>query len=212
MMMPQFHNWLLELLMPYQDMANKYSQLQGSALAVYDIGCKLHTVLLKIACINSEEEAYKKINFIARWPSIIQTQLSQGLKDRSERDVETAHKLSRVLITSLISSLKDEISRQKPKTTGISPTWQNLLYISYLVEEMILGSHMKETQGNNDLDIDMDLNGQPLLKWIQDEGYLLYYNGSNEKSLWAEWDVLEALFSAIDNIYPEWTIKTLSGR
>jgi hypothetical protein len=80
-------------------------------LAVYDIGCKLHTVLLKIACINSEEEAYKKINFIARWPSIIQSQLSQGLKDRSERDVETAHKLSRVLITSLISSLKDEISR-----------------------------------------------------------------------------------------------------
>ena len=67
---------------------------------------------------------------------------------------------------------------------------------------MILGSHMKETQANNDLDIDMDLNGQPLLKWIQDEGYLLYYNGSNEKSLWAEWDVLEALFSAIDNIYP----------
>jgi hypothetical protein len=78
---------------------------------------------------------------------------------------------------------------------------------------MILGSHMKEIQGNDSvLDIDMDLNGQPLLKWIHDEGYLLYYNGSNEKSLWAEWDVLEALFSAIDNIYPDWTIKTLSGR
>ena len=40
----------------------------------------------------------------------------------------------------------------------------------------------------------------------------MYYNGSNEKSLWAEWDVLEALFSAIDNIYPDWTVKTLSGR
>lgn len=99
MMMPQFHNWLLELLMPYQDMASKYASLQGSALAVYDIACKLHTVLLKIACVNSEEEAYKKVNFVARWPSIVQAQLTQGLKDRSERDIDTAHKLSRVLIT-----------------------------------------------------------------------------------------------------------------
>lgn len=85
--------------MPYEDMANKYARLQGSALAVYDIACKLHTVLLKIACINSEEEAYKKINFVARWPSIVQAQLSHGIKDRCERDTDTSHKLSRVLIT-----------------------------------------------------------------------------------------------------------------
>jgi hypothetical protein len=71
MMLPQFHTWLLDLLLPYQDMANKYSKLQGSALAVYDIGCKLHTILLKNGCFNSEEEAYKKINFVARWPSIL---------------------------------------------------------------------------------------------------------------------------------------------
>jgi hypothetical protein len=99
MMLPQFHTWLLDLLMPYQDMANKYSKLQGSALAVYDIGCKLHTILLKNACTNSEEEAYKKINFVARWPSILQAQMNQGIKERSEVDVDTAHKLSRVLLT-----------------------------------------------------------------------------------------------------------------
>lgn len=38
------------------------------SLAVYDIGCKLHTLLLKNACVNPEEDAYKKINFLARWP------------------------------------------------------------------------------------------------------------------------------------------------
>jgi hypothetical protein len=53
-------------------MANKYSKLQGSALAVFDIGCKLHTLLLKNACVSSDEEAYKKLNFVARWPSILQ--------------------------------------------------------------------------------------------------------------------------------------------
>ena len=70
--------------MPYQDLENKYSKLQGSALAVYDIGCKLHTLLLKNACSSSEEEAYKKVNFVARWPNILQIQLNQGIKDRTE--------------------------------------------------------------------------------------------------------------------------------
>lgn len=52
MMHPMFHSWLLDLLMPYQDMANKYHKMSDQAQAVYDIGCKLHTVLLKNACIS----------------------------------------------------------------------------------------------------------------------------------------------------------------
>jgi hypothetical protein len=67
MMHPSFHPWLLDLLLPYQQLHTKYG---GSA--VFDIGCKLHTVLLKNACLSAEEEAYKKINFVARWPSILQ--------------------------------------------------------------------------------------------------------------------------------------------
>ena len=70
---PHFHNWILDLLMPYQDLASQYSNhLQGMSLAVYDIGCKLHSLLLKNACINPEEDAYKKINFLVRWPQIIE--------------------------------------------------------------------------------------------------------------------------------------------
>jgi hypothetical protein len=67
MMHPSFHPWLLDLLLPYQQLHTKHG---GSA--VFDIGCKLHTVLLKNACLSAEEEAYKKINFVARWPSILQ--------------------------------------------------------------------------------------------------------------------------------------------
>jgi hypothetical protein len=65
---PQFHNWLLELLMPYQDLSNSYMNLSGSSLAVYDMGCKLHTLLMKNACITPEEDAYKRINYVSRWP------------------------------------------------------------------------------------------------------------------------------------------------
>jgi hypothetical protein len=45
-----------------------------------------------------------------------------------------------------------------------------------------------------------------LLRWIQKD-YLLYYNGSNEKSLWAEWEIIEQVFGIIDSIYPEWMRK-----
>ena len=41
---------------------------------------------------------------------------------------------------------------------------------------------------------------------------MLYYFGSNEKSLWAEWDLLESIFQTVDCLYPEWTLKPLSLR
>ena len=111
------------------------------SLAVYDIGCKLHSLLLKNACINPEEDAYKKINFLVRWPQIIEQQLAEGVKSRTERDVETAHKLTRVLLIQLISSLKEEAVRQRPQISQTSPTWKNILHITQLVEELILSSH-----------------------------------------------------------------------
>lgn len=110
---PQFHYWLLDLLMPYQDLTASYINLHGSALAVYDMGCKLHTLLLKTACMNPEEDAYKKLNFIARWPQVIYQQMIEG-KGRTEKDVETAHKLTRNLFNNLIRSLKEEAHKLKP--------------------------------------------------------------------------------------------------
>lgn len=56
-----------------------------------------------------------------------------------------------------------------------------------------------------------DFKGQSLFKWVNDEGYLLYYYGSNEKSLWAEWDIIESLFNSIDCLYPEWSLKALKA-
>lgn len=47
---PKLHSWLLELLMPYQDFNLAHSVLSESSRAVYDMGCKLHTLLLKNAC------------------------------------------------------------------------------------------------------------------------------------------------------------------
>jgi hypothetical protein len=51
----------------------------------------------------------------------------------------------------------------------MTPTWQNLIYISSLAEEMILSSHNKEINSTQmDGVSSSDFNGQPLFKWIHD--------------------------------------------
>jgi len=36
------------------------------------MGCKLHTNLILNSCQSPEEEAYKKLNFLVRWPALVQ--------------------------------------------------------------------------------------------------------------------------------------------
>ena len=118
-----------------------------------------------------------------------------------------------MLLTQLLGSLKEEAVKSRP-TIGkhsTSPVWHNIVYISYLVEELIFGSHSKEsTLDVPHSELGRDFSGQPLFKWIHDQDYLMYYFGSNEKSLWAEWDILEAMFNLIDSLYPERTMKGLN--
>jgi len=65
------------------------------------MGCKLHTLLLKNACISGDEEqAFKKVNFLSRWPSIAE---SKGFS------ADAAHSLTRTLIASLVSALANEL-------------------------------------------------------------------------------------------------------
>lgn len=74
---------------------------------------------------------------------------------------------------------------------------------------MILGSHHKDIHGSDGSEPYGEYNTQ-LFKWIQKE-YLLYYYGSNESSLWAEWDMIEQVFQILDIIFPEWTMKQVSS-
>ena len=93
-----------------------------------------------------------------------------------------------MLLTQLVAALKEEVVKE-------GPAWHNLIYIAYMVEELILCSHAKEVGDDS----------KGLLTWV--EPYLLYYFGSNEKSLWAEWGLLEGLFTTFEAIYPEWSPK-----
>ena len=110
-----------------------------------------------------------------------------------------------MLLTQLIGALKEEVLKSK-HSAKVFPAWHNFIYIAYMVEELVLGSVKEITSRARE----RDFKGQPLFKWVHDEGYLLYYYGSNEKSLWAEWSMLESLFTTVDAIYPEWCLKVLA--
>ena len=61
------------------------------------MGCKLHTLLIRNSCTSPEEEdSYKKINLLTRWPTIV---AEKGF------DSYGAHELTRALIINLINSL-----------------------------------------------------------------------------------------------------------
>lgn len=47
----KFHQWLLDLLLPYQQYLDDQDE---NNRAVYDMGCKLHTLLLTNSCLNPE--------------------------------------------------------------------------------------------------------------------------------------------------------------
>jgi hypothetical protein len=54
------------------------------------MGCKLHTLLLKNACVSpDEDEGFKKLNLFTRWPAVLQ------LKGY---DSQAAHDLTRCLV------------------------------------------------------------------------------------------------------------------
>lgn len=60
----------------------------------------------------------------------------------------------------------------------------------------MLSSHNKEFKETNSSDIN-----NTLLHWLQKD-YLLYYNDSPDPSMWAEWDVCEALLKTLDSFFP----------
>lgn len=66
------------------------------------MGCKLHTLLLTNSCINPEDEAFKKLNIISRYPLTV-----------SEDKRIVAEKLSRVLLINLLNSLNSYLQNFK---------------------------------------------------------------------------------------------------
>ena len=74
----------------------------------------------------------------------------------------------------------------------------------------MVGSHSKEFSEYNSNDPSRDVNAH-LFKWVQQD-YLLYNHGSNDKSLWAEWDLLESVFAVLENIYPDHIMKLLKNQ
>lgn len=141
----KFHGWLLDLLLPYQYYIDEQDE---NCRAVYDMGCKLHTLLLTNSSLNPEYDTFKKLNFISRYPLSV---------DREKR--LTAEKLSRVLLINLINSLNPFLQKFKEgqlqgsnkqrqpedqSDAEMLTAWKNFAHIIQLSEEMIFTSNHRE--------------------------------------------------------------------
>lgn len=182
------------------------------------MGCKLHTLLLSNSCLNPEEEAFKKLNMISRYP------LTVPLDKRI-----TAEKLSRVLLINLIDNLQHTLNQSKScqmdnqnlnGKQGLQiqeqhlAAWRNLIHIIQLCEEMMYTSNnliqqqisiyqkQIESEPNPDEKNARNINlNLSLLDWQRSQGYLLYFESktggvasddlnSISEYTWAEWELL----------------------
>ena len=168
-----FHSWLLELLMPYQS-----DRSTDSAKAVYDMGTKLHTLLLKNACINpDEEDGFKKVNLLVRWPAVA---FEKGF------DQNTAHDLARCLVNNLIQALG---SQPSPSSCAS----KNLSHITLQVHELVISSN--EISPKNLADYRPG-NNESILQWIQ-RSFLSYsFETTDSQNLWREWDICTSVTSS----------------
>ena len=170
------------------------------------MGCKLHTLLLKNACQNPEEVGFKRINLLSRWPAYINQRFLNKMGAEAgqfhHREYDTANRVTRVLLTQLINSFRDD-----PRQGGFllsNPTIRNLIHITMQVEELILSSHQKtiESPNSETMKNSVDVN-ESVFRWIQRD-FLSYQNGSgSDQSLWAEWELVEALLTQINPLFPD---------
>lgn len=126
-----FHPWILDLLLPYQiTLAN--DSLNGSAMVVYDIGSKLHTLVLLYSLQNEPKNRF--IHYLARWPLILSD------NEKSDANItkikESSNQLTKHLISSLIKSVAIEASKCRPSLDQI--IWCNVARLVFVVEELVL--------------------------------------------------------------------------
>jgi hypothetical protein len=184
----KFHSWLLDLLLPYQEFIDEQDE---NCRAVYDMGCKLHTLLVANSCVNPEQEAFKKLNLLSRYPLTV-----------AQNKRTTAEKLSRVLLIDLLSSLLPHLSSSD--SAASQSAWRNYIHIVQLSEEMMYASSdLHQAQSEEDRkNINLNLS---LLDWQRK--HLLYFEtgaileNNHREVQWAEWEMLDTLFEGLELLY-----------
>ena len=204
---PLFVNWMLELLLPYQILSNQES-LSGSSLAVWDMGCKLCTLLLKNFVL-TDEKAHKKLCYLVRYPAVLRngpltlTEERRSPK-RSPREVEAAEKLVRVLLAQLLACVADDAASCRPAPEF--PVWHNLVHVGFFLEELVL------TAGGGDFasttaSLRSTRRASPLFSGTLRAGSGV--GGARAETLsgaqrneWAELPLIDTFFTVLESLWP----------
>ena len=125
-----FHSWILNLLLPYQ-ISLSQDKLVGPSFAVYDIGKKLHSIVLTHSMVNDNKNKFTL--YLARWPLILSYQENKNKTNSSQR-IDWANQLINSLFSSLIRWVMLEASKWRPWID--QPVWTNVAELAFIIDEL----------------------------------------------------------------------------
>ena len=125
-----FHPWILNLLLPYQ-ISLSCNTLVGPSFAVYDIGKKLHSIVLTHSMVNETKNRFAL--YMARWPLILSYQENKN-KSNAIQKIEWANQLINSLFSSLIKWVMLEASKWRPWID--QPIWANVAGLAFIIDEI----------------------------------------------------------------------------
>lgn len=136
-----FHQWLLDLLLPYQILISsnekfKASKESGIAYTILDLGCKIQTAILINSILNDKK--YENENFILKAFNFILT-WSYKIKTIGQTEGEAAAHLIRNLLIHLIKTFSEHLRLMSPSAK--TPMWHYYLNLTFVVYEFIFYSN-----------------------------------------------------------------------
>lgn len=105
-------------------------ETQDAGIAVFDIGSRIHTIVMKQAML-ADEEGWKHMRRLIYWFEM-------------KRDTDKARWVVKSLLEKLSESLQSNSMGCRPSLT--STFWKNLITTSYLIEEFVIYSKSKSEE------------------------------------------------------------------
>ncbi|CAG9332437.1 unnamed protein product [Blepharisma stoltei] len=118
-----WHYWLLNLLF-------ETPEHQDEGIAIFDLGSRIHTIVMKQAML-ADEEGWKHIRRLIYWYEM-------------KRDIEKARNIVKSLLEKLSESLQSNSMGCRPAL--VSTLWKNLVITSYLLEEFVIYSKSRSEE------------------------------------------------------------------
>jgi hypothetical protein len=192
-----FHQWLLDLIFPYQILLQENfadqpgpsnNKQSGLAATIIEVGVKIHTNVIINSILYEQELQSQNENFFTHnkkdmridLNSIFQNLLTWLYKIRKLGTVESRSggNLVRALLLHLIDSFDVQLKLMSPNNKF--PIWQNFLNLTFIIYEFVIFSNFDKKLSEKRINFDSLEKNEILVEIIQNLNYDFEGNSSSE--------------------------------